>query len=278
MKIHSKKLISNNSGFTLVELAIVIVIIGLVASGVLGAQSLIYSAKIQSQIKQFTSLEQSTMAFKLEYDYLPGDIPQADIDSYGFVSGHSSSDIDVHNGNKRLNDTSPNCSQFGDHTNYEFCLRFLNKEAVTFFKHIEQAEIAQFGLRDSSYSTVIEGLTVPYMAFDKNFGIIAVTDKKGSLFFATGIKYDGSTWNSSVQNSTLTPSLSVKDIKNIDKKMDNDMPVTGKIISYATPANGNNSFRYNKDIDECVEFEGDKYLYDLSQSGLVCRLMYQTQI
>jgi type II secretory pathway pseudopilin PulG len=56
----------------------VIVVIGLLASAVLTAQSLINSAKIRSQISQLTKYDTAISAFKLEYDGLPGDFDEAE--------------------------------------------------------------------------------------------------------------------------------------------------------------------------------------------------------
>ena len=60
-------------GFTLVELSIVLVIIGLLIGGVLVAQSLIDSAKIQSTIKILGQSDIAISNFKDRYRQLPGD-------------------------------------------------------------------------------------------------------------------------------------------------------------------------------------------------------------
>lgn len=69
------KYMKNNKAFTLVELAIVIVIIGLLVGGVLQGQELINQAQIKSQISQFANYDSSSLTFKAKYNYIPGDIP-----------------------------------------------------------------------------------------------------------------------------------------------------------------------------------------------------------
>lgn len=63
------------SGFTLVELSIVLVIIGLVAGGVLVGRDLIAAATIRSTISQIEKYKTAVNTFRGKYGYLPGDIP-----------------------------------------------------------------------------------------------------------------------------------------------------------------------------------------------------------
>lgn len=64
---------SHKNGFTLVELSIVLVIIGLITGGILAAQSMITTAKIQSQVKQLSQYDISIENFISNYKALPGD-------------------------------------------------------------------------------------------------------------------------------------------------------------------------------------------------------------
>jgi len=64
-------------GFTLVELAIVLVIIGLLLGAVLKGQELINSAKIKNVANQYKSLLAAVYGYQDKYGYLPGDDPQA---------------------------------------------------------------------------------------------------------------------------------------------------------------------------------------------------------
>lgn len=68
---------SEISGFTLVELAIVIVIIGLIVSGVVGGRSLIVSSERNKIISETRGFNTAIKAFFLEYDGLPGDLRDA---------------------------------------------------------------------------------------------------------------------------------------------------------------------------------------------------------
>jgi len=65
------------SGFTLIELSIVLVIIWLIIGGVLTGQDLIKSAEIRAQISQIEKYNTAVNAFKLKYNCTPGDCPNA---------------------------------------------------------------------------------------------------------------------------------------------------------------------------------------------------------
>jgi prepilin-type N-terminal cleavage/methylation domain-containing protein len=68
-------------GFTLVELAIVLVIIGLIVSSILVGQDMIRSAELRSTVSQYRNIQTGVAAFKNKYSYIPGDI-EGEI--YGF--------------------------------------------------------------------------------------------------------------------------------------------------------------------------------------------------
>jgi len=61
------------AGFTLIELSIVLVIIGLIIGGVLVGQDLIRAAARRSIISDYEKIQTAINTFRLKYDCLPGD-------------------------------------------------------------------------------------------------------------------------------------------------------------------------------------------------------------
>ena len=66
-----------NRGFTLIEIAIVLVIIGLLLGGVLKGQELINSAKVKNFATDFRNIPLYIYAYQDKFKALPGDDPRA---------------------------------------------------------------------------------------------------------------------------------------------------------------------------------------------------------
>src|SRR5919204_594676 len=70
----SKAMERKQAGFTLVEIAIVLVIIGLLLGGILKGQELIKSAQVRNLIDQSSSIQAAYYGFVDRYHQIPGDM------------------------------------------------------------------------------------------------------------------------------------------------------------------------------------------------------------
>lgn len=68
---------NKQTGFTLIELAIVLVIIGLLLGGVLRGQELINSARVKSLTREFQNIQVYIYGYQDRFRALPGDDPAA---------------------------------------------------------------------------------------------------------------------------------------------------------------------------------------------------------
>lgn len=70
---------NKQTGFTLIELAIVLVIIGLLLGGVLRGQELINSAKVKNMARDFQNVQVYVYGYQDRFKALPGDDHSADV-------------------------------------------------------------------------------------------------------------------------------------------------------------------------------------------------------
>ena len=82
------------AAFTLVEIAILLVIIGLIVGGIMVGADLIRVAPIRKQIRQMEDVETQINAFQVKYGCLPGDCPfvttyfsTPDVNGYTIANG-----------------------------------------------------------------------------------------------------------------------------------------------------------------------------------------------
>lgn len=87
------------AGFTLVELAIVMIIIGLLIGGILKGQELVANAQVTATVAQIKGLDASLSTFRDKYSALPGDMTSASTRLRDCVAAPCSTDG---NGNGRI--------------------------------------------------------------------------------------------------------------------------------------------------------------------------------
>ena len=80
-------------GFTLVEIAIVLVIIGLLLGGILKGQEMITQAKIKNVIADFSGISAAYYGYQDRYRAIPGDDPQAATRWSGAIAGNGNGQV-----------------------------------------------------------------------------------------------------------------------------------------------------------------------------------------
>lgn len=98
------KQLGNQRGFTLVEIAIVLVIIGLLLGGVLKGQEMIANAKLKSLANTAKSLSAGIYAYQDKYKAYPGDDPRATTNLPGASGGCVAADLVNGNGNGNIDE------------------------------------------------------------------------------------------------------------------------------------------------------------------------------
>jgi prepilin-type N-terminal cleavage/methylation domain-containing protein len=95
MKRSLKPVASLQGGFTLVEIAIVLVIIGLLLGGILKGQEMITQAKIKNIINDFNGLSAAMYSYQDRYRALPGDDLNAATRWSGSTAGNGNGRFDA---------------------------------------------------------------------------------------------------------------------------------------------------------------------------------------
>ena len=85
-------------GFTIVELSVVIVIIGLLISGIIAGDILLKAAEIRSVISDVNGYKSAVRNFEEIYNNLPGDMPNADDYWAGTANGNGNGRVEYSGG------------------------------------------------------------------------------------------------------------------------------------------------------------------------------------
>jgi prepilin-type N-terminal cleavage/methylation domain-containing protein len=229
----------SRQGFTLVELSIVLVVIGLLIGGILIGQSLVSGAKINAQIKQLQQFDIATSLFKLNYKRLPGDT-----NKNGYV------------------EAAYDCPQTPE------CLTaYYGVEPLLFFPELSQRVMLKGNYTASStpLGSTGSGKNFPNAAIGKG-GIVAMSSYQKELLYLFGTLKDddginanaytfGALFvNSSGNSGTIPPESALA----IDTKLDDSLPLTGNMRAfvYNYPAGpydwGTPPFRLNSTNNACV--------------------------
>ncbi len=91
-----RSMVRKQQGFTLIEIAIVLLIIGLLLGGIMKGQSMINSARVRSIANDLSGIEAAWISFQDRYRALPGDFPRASTHIVaGAVDGDSNAKVDT---------------------------------------------------------------------------------------------------------------------------------------------------------------------------------------
>lgn len=246
--------------FTLFELSIVLVIIGLIVSGVVAGQELIRNAELSAISREIGQFETAVNSFRYKYDAIPGDFNNAEA-YWGTMSagtcpnasGGTGTQTCDGNGNGKVERSGT-----GNQSN----------ETFTFWQHLANADMLE-----GSYT----GRSGPTGAYDA-FANINVPDSRAEgYWYLYGLNttvsnhaqyFDGtygSYWqygakrNTDNSGSVLTPA----EAKQIDLKLDDGLPGKGKVTMrfWDNCTNADNAGETSED-------------YLLSENTATCVLMY----
>jgi prepilin-type N-terminal cleavage/methylation domain-containing protein len=207
---------SQQSGFTLVEIAIVLVIIGLLLGGILKGQELINSAKVKNLANDFRVIPTYIYAYQDKFKALPGDDPSGQTHLPGGTAA------DNGNGNGVID------GQWNSVT--------ATDESYMFWRHVRLANLA-------SGPTL---LTDPdYVPKNAVAGVLGVSSTQAAQIYIAGM---------SGTYQVCSKGILGKFAKQLDIQMDDGNTATGSMRAVADGAAAGSAAVATASIDEAAPY------------------------
>jgi prepilin-type N-terminal cleavage/methylation domain-containing protein len=213
------------SGFTLIELSIVLVIIGLIVGGILTGQSLIAAAAVRAQISQIEKFNTAANTFRDKYGYLPGDIPAGPAALFGFASRGQYAGEGDGNGVLEGIDTETPPVNYG--TNQDA------GENAMFWVDLSTAHLIDGGFKTASATAIIQPATNVSLWLPKaklgGGNYVYTWSLNGRNYFSISVPNQGIITNFISNDMPSVAGLTVNQAYGIDAKIDDGLPGTGNV-------------------------------------------------
>jgi prepilin-type N-terminal cleavage/methylation domain-containing protein len=202
-----------NSAFSLVELSIVIIIIGLLFVGVTGGSKLIKSAKLNKVMRDVSAVDTSFLAFLQAYDGYPGDYNDAQSfwGTSGVVNGDGDGKIEV------------------------VASATTNDEVSSAFSHMAKAELTDgiydITITNGSYAALSELNSRMVIVNEVNStgaslgGFASSLAAKNMILLGRTTSVARAVGEAGVHSAFISP----RDMFTLDSKFDDGSPISGKI-------------------------------------------------
>lgn len=215
--------------FSLVELSIVLVILGLLTGGILAGQSLIRAAEIRSIPEQYSRIAAAIFTFRDKYRAIPGDMPNA-TQFWGVANADPS--LCTTTNSRTLSDPKQTCDGNGDGRASQNASTAIY-ERFRFWQHLANAGLIEgsySGIADSgSTSDATPGFNAPAgklsnSGFSQQYQYTVPTALMGTEIPWKHIIYYGGDRST---GNTFGPILTPAEAWSIDTKLDDGKPGYG---------------------------------------------------
>jgi prepilin-type N-terminal cleavage/methylation domain-containing protein len=226
---------SRTRAFSLVELSIVLVILGLLVGGVLAGQSLIRAAELRAVTTEYARFTTARQSFRDKYFALPGDMNNATQ-----FWGRQNSNADcVTNSSAAVNASAGTCDGNGDG---QIAWAAAANQSGEFLQYWRQLAFA--GQIEGSYTGLAAGCNfcMPASAAPKSkltngyWNPIYLGTQSGNPQWYDA-NYGSVLFMGAIASYASSPVLKPEEAWNIDTKLDDGKPTTGKVFSWKSSIN-----------------------------------------
>ncbi|MFZ4541485.1 MAG: type II secretion system protein [Rickettsiales bacterium] len=236
----------SNRAFTLVELSIVLVILGLLVGGILSGQALIRAAELRAVSTEYSRYVTATHTFRDKYLALPGDMNNA-VSFWGAATVNGNGDGVVNTG---AAGASGEIFQYWN----QLAQARLIEGTYTGIAGVGGSGHAIIGTNVPASRLPSTGWTDYYMGNYAGNGEMWTYDYGNNTFF----------WGaSSVGHVTYTSALKPEEAWNIDSKIDDGKPGLGKVM-----------VMWNGCTDAIASTGNASASYALGNATIVCRFVF----
>jgi prepilin-type N-terminal cleavage/methylation domain-containing protein len=246
-------------GFTLLELSIVLLIIGVITGGILYGKSLLATSRLQTVITDVDAYTSAVNSFKQQYLALPGDMSTAET-QWGSATScpPGSGTTGTCNGNGD--------GKIGGVTSQEY-------ETFRFWQQLYNAKLMPQSLSGMAGSGGVydskTGINVPASEVKGGgfsviwWGTVAAGDANIFAGYYGNIFQFGA---NSTGNLTQAPIITPEQAASIDAKIDDGFPATGKVRAYMLDSTINPGCTTTDVVTNAV--------YSVSNSQILCSLIF----
>lgn len=255
---------AHQQGFTLVELAIVLVIIGLIVGGVLVGQDLIKSAEIRATISQIEKYNAAATTFRDKFGGLPGDLTEARAAQFGIEpsgAGERTTTVGEGNGDGVISGTATNPSA-------------LIGETFAFWSDLSQADLIPDSVVAPAAMTTVGAVATQPVTRMRESAVFHTFSDAGRNYF-----YIGSFSAVTAVTGAVTPSNAISPFQafTVDQKLDNGDGDEGTVIAVDTIEPIAEATNVGATATDCLSTAAGVYnTLEANANNLNCRIVVRS--
>ena len=242
-------------GFTLVELAIAMVIIGLIAGGILKGKEMIVLARMNSAVAQLNENQSATITFFDVYGSYPGDM----VNAQSRLNGCTAANFCTGGDGDTLVGVPITSGEYDVST---------GAENIQYWKHLAMADMIKGVYIGANPATPAWGETFPAARIKGGFQVARIHQPTpfytldGHYFRLQGTIQANPGGSLNLDQGSLSPRYA----KAVDTKLDDGAPGTGIVQAY--------DIFYGAQNGPC-EATATRNYYDLTEEDVICVMLFK---